>query len=104
MPLSNQSLCLTPTVCGSAPGTTLVMASCNLCQRTPGANTFMFDFYTYFTFTNTASALLITDNGSGAVATIESGSNAPNQQYMFNPTTQTIQPAIDSTLCLTSGV
>lgn len=97
-PVISTVLCLVPTNCSSASSVPLVI---NYCNVTSYCNNFVYDTFTYFTFTNTNSSLLITDNGQNLPATQESSTGTENQQFMYNPSTMTIIPADNSNLCLT---
>jgi hypothetical protein len=101
--LANQTLCLMPAACASAAGTPLVVAPCASAAPTPCA-LWAYDTFTYFTLTNGASGLLVTDGGSGAPATQAAAAGTPAQQFQAatggggGP----VIPADDSSLCLTA--
>ena len=100
-PLNQYTLCLAPSNCSSTNNNIpLVVVPCN---QSTSCNNYVYDTYTYFTFTNTKSTLLITDMGQNQPATLTSSSGTPNQQFMYNPTTMTLIPADNSNLCLTMG-
>jgi hypothetical protein len=100
--------------CSNSSNSALVVAPCttgaivedveDAGPLSPTCALWAYDTYTYFTFTNSASQLLLTDNGSGIAATVSSAGGTPNQAFMFTGgagSLSTIQPAADPTLCLT---
>lgn len=102
-PLTNYSLCLMAPGCSNS-SSPLIVAPCATAVP-PSCLTWTFDTYTYFTFTNTASQLLLTDNGPGAPASATSASSSPSQAFQFTGgqgSLSTIQPADNSQLCLTA--
>jgi hypothetical protein len=102
MPLLNQTLCLQPLQCSTSAGAPLVAAPCSSSPSGRACESWLYDTFTYFTFTNTASSLLLTDEGAGVEAAQESSNGSPAQQFVFTPSTMTIQPADNMGLCLTA--
>ena len=99
-PASSAALCLAPAGCSAAAGAPLVALPCASVVQ---CSTWQYDTFTYFTFTNSASTLLMTSEGPGGVnATIEPGTSV-NQQFTYNAYVPQISPASDSTLCLTAA-
>jgi len=94
----NQSLCVVPAVCGALAATPAVAAPCDgPCSK------WSYDTFTYFTFTNDKTGLLLEAAGAGAPAAVAPATGLPAQQFQYSPDTLTVTSAADSTLCLAAA-
>ena len=99
-PLLNQTLCSAPPRCATAPGTLLSAAPC---APLAACSSWTYDTFTYFTLTHDATGLLLTAQGEGAAALINTADGSPSQQFIWSQQDFTLQPASDPTLCLTAA-
>jgi hypothetical protein len=97
-PANNLSLCLTPKGCAGSIGASPVVAKCSDVTR---CGSWTYDTFTFFTFTNDASGLLLESDGSGTPATLGDSGVTMAKRFIWGDGSGTIKPATDSTICLT---
>ena len=97
-PAKNLSMCLTPKNCAGIAGASPVVAKCSGVTR---CGSWTYDTFTFFTFTNDASGLLLESNGSGNAATMGDSGVMMAKRFTWGDGSGTIKPAVDSTICLT---